>query len=470
MPQPSQPLPQSGPSDLPELPGPYGSSQQPTAGPSRRLVVLLAVACGLTVANLYYAQPLLSELRTTFGVDAVTAGALVTASQLGYAAGLLFVVPLGDVTEKRRLATILLSVTVGALVLAGLAPDFAVLLIALLIGGTSLVVAQILVPFAADLAPDESRGRIVGQVMSGLLTGILLSRTVGSLLADATSWRVVYLTSAALMAVLTLVLRSALPRRAPGAAVATLSYGRLLRSTARLIRVHPALRRRALYQAAMFGAFSVFWTTISFVLTSAPFHYSQWQVGLFALAGAGGALVAPFAGRWADRGLVRPMTAAAFVTAALAFVTAGLGRHSIIALGAAAVLLDMAAQTTLVLGQQVVYRLDGQARARLNSAFMATFFVGGAVGSQAGSYAFHAGGWTAATLLGAALPVLALLWWTTERAAERRAAGRKAPDPAGRSAGEPVAEPVAEPGAAGRLSPSTPRSGSPEAGRAAAER
>lgn len=449
----------SQPSQPPEPTEPQKRSPEaaqpgaPAVGPPRRLIVLLAVACGLTVANLYYAQPLLSELRVTFGVDAVTAGALVTASQLGYAAGLLLLVPLGDVTEKRRLATILLCVTIGALVLAGLAPDFVVLLIALLIAGTSLVVTQILVPFAADLAPDETRGRVVGQVMSGLLTGILLSRTVGSLLADATSWRVVYLTSAALMAVLTLVLRSALPRRAPGDAVAALSYGRLLRSTARLMRIHPALRRRALYQAAMFGAFSAFWTTISFVLTSAPFHYSQWQVGLFALAGAGGALVAPFAGRWADRGLVRPMTAAAFVTAALAFVTAGLGRHSIIALGAAAVLLDMAAQTTLVLGQQVVYQLDGQARARLNSAFMATFFVGGAVGSQAGSYAYHAGGWTAATALGAALPVLALLFWCTERAAERRTR-RKAQ----------------ERDAAAGVSPSTPHPGSPEDDRAAAER
>lgn len=376
-----------------------------TDGPPRRLVILLAVSCGLTVANLYYAQPLLSELRQSFHIGAVTAGSLVTATQLGYALGLLLLVPLGDVTEKRRLATLLLSLTVGALVLAGLAPGFPVLLAASLIAGCTLTVTQILVPFAADLAPDASRGRIVGQVMSGLLAGILLSRTIGSVVAGATSWRVVYLGSAALMTVLTLVLRSALPSRRPAAA---LRYGALLRSTVRLLRVHPALRRRALYQAAMFGAFSVFWTTISFVLTAAPFHYRQWQVGLFALAGAGGALIAPLAGRWADRGMVRPMTAAAFVTAAVAFGVAGVGRHSVLALGAAAVLLDMAVQTTLILGQHVVYQLDGGARARLNSAFMATFFIGGAVGSQAGSAAYHLGGWPAATVLGAALPALAL--------------------------------------------------------------
>ncbi|MFG1809020.1 MFS transporter [Streptomyces sp. NPDC049040] len=381
------------------------SPESPQAGPPRRLVILLAVSCGLTVANLYYAQPLLSELRGSFHIGAVTAGSLVTATQLGYALGLLLLVPLGDVTEKRRLATLLLSLTVGALVLAGAAPDFAVLLVASLIVGCTLTVAQILVPFAADLAPDASRGRVVGQVMSGLLTGILLSRTVGSVVAGATSWRVVYLGSAALMTILTLVLRSALPARPPAAA---LRYGALLKSTVRLLKVHPALRRRALYQAAMFGAFSVFWTTISFVLTSAPFHYHQWQVGLFALAGAGGALIAPQAGRWADRGLVRPMTAVALAAAAVAFGVAVVGRHSVLALGAAAVLLDMAVQTTLILGQHVVYQLDSGARARLNSAFMATFFVGGAVGSQAGSAAYHLGGWPAVTALGAALPLLAL--------------------------------------------------------------
>ncbi|WP_327290664.1 MFS transporter [Streptomyces sp. NBC_01198] len=394
------------PPDLGPRPEPApGRPEQ--AGPPRRLVILLAVSCGLTVANLYYAQPLLSELRQSFHIGSVVAGSLVTATQLGYALGLLLLVPLGDVIEKRRLATVLLTLTVGALVLAGAAPDFAVLLAASLVVGCTLTVAQILVPFAADLAPDSSRGRVVGQVMSGLLTGILLSRTVGSVVAGATSWRVVYLGSAALMTVLTLVLRSALPPRQPAAA---LPYGALLRSTVRLLRVHPALRQRALYQAAMFGAFSVFWTTISFVLTAAPFHYRQWQVGLFALAGAGGALIAPLAGRWADRGLVRPMTAAAFVAAAVAFGVAGVGRHSVLALGAAAVLLDMAVQTTLILGQHVVYQLDGGARARLNSAFMATFFVGGAVGSQAGSAAYRLGGWPAVTVLGAALPLLALLW------------------------------------------------------------
>jgi predicted MFS family arabinose efflux permease len=387
-------------------------TEEAASAPPGWLVLLLAVSCGLTVANLYYAQPLLAALGQSFHIDEVAAGALITVTQLGYAAGMLLLVPLGDRTENRRLIAILLTVTTAGLILVGTAPDFPVLLAAALIVGVTSVVAQILVPFAADLAPDHIRGRIVGRVMSGLLVGVLLSRTLSSFLAEATSWRVVYLISAALMAALALALFLALPRRAP---TTRIPYGSLLRSTAGLVRTHAQLRRRALYQAAMFGVFSAFWTTISYVLTGPSFHYSQLGVGLFALVGAGGAGIAPLAGRWADRGLGRPMTAAAFAAAALAFTLAGLGRHSVVLLALAGVLIDMAVQTTMILGQHAIYRLDPSARARLNSAYIATFFVGGALGSQFGSVAYHAGGWTALTSFGAAFPVLALLFWATER-------------------------------------------------------
>ncbi|MEU6608531.1 MFS transporter [Streptomyces shenzhenensis] len=385
------------------------------------LVALLAVATGMTVANLYYAQPLLSELRDVFQVSESTAGLLITLTQIGYVIGMLFLVPLGDRLEKRNLVTVLLAVTTVALLAAGLATGFPMLLVASLVSGATSVVAQILVPFAASLAPDHARGRIVGRVMSGLLTGILLSRTLSSLVSDVAGWRVVYLGSAALMAVLAVALRVTLPQQAP---TISAPYHHVLRSTAALVRTHPALLRRGLYQAAMFGSFSAFWTTVSYLLTGPRFHYSAVGIGIFALVGAAGAAIAPLAGRWADRGLVRPVTVGAFAVAAAAFAIAGFGQHSIVFIALAAVLVDMAVQTSLILGQHTVYQLDPHARARLNSAFIATFFLGGALGSQLGSVAYHAGGWGAVSALGAALPLLALLYWLTER----RTTAERAPE------------------------------------------
>ncbi|MEU4249939.1 MFS transporter [Amycolatopsis sp. NPDC026612] len=361
--------------------------------PPAWLVLLLAVSCGLTVANLYYAQPLLAELRQTFGVGEAAAGGVVTATQLGYAAGMLLLVPLGDRLENRGLVATLLAVACAGLVATGVAPGFGVLLIASLAVGAASVVVQILIPFAADISPDDIRGRIVGRVVSGLLFGILLSRVIASLLAEVTSWRVVFLISAGAMAALAVVLRFILPRRAPKTDV---RYGQLIRSTLAMARKHPPLRHRALYQSAMFGAFSAFWTTIAFVLTAPPFNYSQLGVGLFALAGAAGAAVAPLAGRWSDHGHGRQLTAGAFVLCAAAFALAGFGAHSVILLAIAAIAVDTAVQTTLVVGQHTIYQLDPSARARINSVYLGTFFIGGAIGSQAGSIAYHLGGWTPA--------------------------------------------------------------------------
>ncbi|MFF4779324.1 MFS transporter [Microtetraspora fusca] len=393
---------------------------EPAHGVPGWLIALLAVATGTTVANLYYAQPLLSSLRDVFHISTATAGALITLTQVGYVIGMLFLVPLGDRLEKRSLITALLTITTLALVAAGLATGFPMLLAASLISGATSVVAQILVPLAASLAPDHARGRIVGRVMSGLLTGILLSRTLSSLVSDIAGWRVVYLGSAVLMAVLAVALRAALPQHAR---TTSMPYHHVLRSTVKLVRTHPALLRRGLYQAAMFGAFSAFWTTVSYVLTGPHFHYSPVGVGVFALVGAAGAAIAPLAGHWADRRLTRRMTGAALAVAALAFGVAGFGQRSIVLIALAAIVLDMAVQTTLILGQHTIYQLDPNARARLNSAFIATFFLGGALGSELGSIAYHAGGWGAVSVLGTALPVLALLYWVTEH----RDAGRRPP-------------------------------------------
>ena len=379
-----------------------------TLAPPRWLVLLLAISCGVTVANLYYAQPLLSLLRKDFDVGPAAAGALITVTQLGYASGMVLLVPLGDRLENRRLVTVLLSLTTAGLVLAATAQAYAALLLACLLIGTTAVVAQILLPYAADLATDETRGRVVGNVFSGLLTGILLSRVVSSLLAQVTSWRVVFVCSAVLTASLVLTLRLVLPPRQPTTGV---PYGQLLASTAALVRRHAVLRRRALYQSAMFGAFSAFSTTISFLLTGPLYRYSQLDIALFALAGAGGATVAPLAGRWADRGISHWMNATAFALAAAAFLLAAVGRHHIVLLALAAVVLDGSVQITVILGQHRIYQLDPTARARLNSVYVATFFVGGAAGSLVASVLYHSGGWTAVTTFGTALPVAAFLLW-----------------------------------------------------------
>ncbi|AEY86929.1 major facilitator superfamily permease [Streptomyces hygroscopicus subsp. jinggangensis 5008] len=325
-----------------------------------RLDALPAVASGMTVGDLYDAQPLLSSPRDVFHISTATAGTLITLTQAGRAIGVLFLVPLGDRLEKRGLITLLLTVTTLAQVAAGLATGFPMLPAASLISGATSVVAQILVPFAASLAPDRARGRIVGRVMSGLLTGILLSRTLSSLVSNVAGWRVVYLGSAALTALPAVALRAARPRHAPT-------------------------------------------TAVPYVLTGPGFRHTPVGVGLFALVGAAGAAIVPLAGHWADRELARPMTGLAFAVAAAAiavtaFAVAGFGRHTI-------------------------YQLDATARAGLNSAFIATLFLGGALGSQLGSIAHRAGGWGAVSILGAALPLLALLYWRTEhRAARRKAA------------------------------------------------
>lgn len=381
------------------------------SGISRGVVLLLAVACGAIVANLYYAQPLIALIGPSIGLDPSAESFVVTLTQVGYAAGLLLLVPLGDRVENRRLVCFTLGGVIAALVLATLAPNAAVFLIAAALIGISASAVQMLVPIAAGMAPPEVRGRVVGEVMSGLIVGILLARPLASLVADHFSWRTVFAGSAVAMAVLLLVLIRLLPRRQPQGG---LSYVSLLISMVGLLRDTPVLRRRAAYQAMMFAAFSLFWTTVPLELMG-QFHLSQTGVALFGLAGALGAFAAPVAGRLADAGLTRVSTGVSFVLALAAFGLAWLGlKGSLIALVAAAILLDVAVQCSLVLGQRTIYSLGDAVRSRLNGLFMAIFFLGGAVGSAVASVTFEGGGWGAVCLLGLAFPAAALVLYATE--------------------------------------------------------
>src|SRR3954451_7406630 len=275
-----------------------------------RLVALLAVACGATVANLYYAQPLLDTIARALHVSSGTAGLLVTATQAGYVTGLLFIVPLGDLWQRRPLVARLLAIDALALAAAAAAPSFGVLAAALAAVGITSCAAQILVPFASSLAADEERGRVVGRVMSGLLLGILLARTVSGLVAQAGGWRLIYGLAAGGMLVLALVLWRALPLAKPPE---KLPYPRLLKSVGGLIREEPVLRHRMAIGFLSMASFSGFWTAISFLLSS-HYHYGEAVIGLFSLAGLAGAGVASFAGRVADRGHVLAGTRIAAVT------------------------------------------------------------------------------------------------------------------------------------------------------------
>jgi predicted MFS family arabinose efflux permease len=382
---------------------------------SQWITWLLATACGLIVANLYYAQPLAGPISASLGLSPEAAGLVVTMAQIGYVAGLLLIVPLGDLVETRKL--VLYVIGLGALALFGAAlstrpPQF--LLAAALIGLGSVTV-QILIPYAAHLAPEATRGRVVGNVTTGLMVGILLARPAASFIASASSWHVVYLVSGTIMILLAIVLRWTLPRRLPRTDV---SYPALLLSLLYLIRTTPLLRRRAIYQSGLFGAFSLFWTTTPLLLAGPEFHMSQRGIAWFALAGVAGAVAAPIAGRVADRGWSHAATGAAMLISALAFALTHIAdagsTASLALLVTAAVTLDFGVQGNLVLGYRALFVLGAEYRSRLNGLYMATFFMAGAIGSGVGAWAYARGGWALASGIGFALPVMALIYFATE--------------------------------------------------------
>lgn len=375
-------------------------------GISGRLVLLLATACGVSVASLYYPQPILHTIAQAFHTSSATAGLVVTLSQVGYAAGLALLVPVGDVLPRRRLVPIVLALTAVAMLASAAAPGIGFLIGLAFVVGLGTVMAQVLVPLAAGLATDESRGRVVGTVMSGLLLGILLARTVSGLIAGVSSWRSVYVVGAALLVVLAAVLWRALP---PEGQRAPIGYRALLGSTVRLFRTEALLRRRAAFGALGFAAFSVFWTTSAFLLAGAPYHYSDTVIGLFGLVGAGGALCASFAGRLADRGLTRGTTAIFGGLVMSSFVPLWLGRHGLVWLVVGILALDVGVQGLQVTNQSLVYRLAPDARSRINAAYMVCYFAGGALGSALAAVLYDSDGWAGVCLLGGGVGAATLL-------------------------------------------------------------
>jgi predicted MFS family arabinose efflux permease len=396
------------------------SSSAPTASPAAStatgltpaLTLVFAIACGLCVANIYYAQPLIGPISDTLQLHAGLAGLIMTLTQLGYGAGLLLLVPLADVVENRRLIVGALFGAVVGLVGIALSDSAVTFLAASFVVGTCAVAAQVLLPFASHLAPEATRGKVVGNIMAGLLGGIMLARPFASVVASALGWRAVFWLSAVLMATLIAVLWRVLPQRRPHASV---GYARTMASLPGIVWNTPLLRRRGFYQGMMFSGFQAFWTAVPLALVH-EFGMGQRGIALFALAGAAGALMAPLAGRLADRGLTRPATGAAIVVALLSFVLGAIAMHyhSLIGLVAAGILLDGAVQLCQVLNFRSLFMLAPELRGRLNGLFMTFIFICAAVASgiAAAVYAFH--GWSGLCLLGGGYVLLALLYYATE--------------------------------------------------------
>jgi predicted MFS family arabinose efflux permease len=382
---------------------------------SSGMVMLLAAAAGIIVANLYYAQPLVGPIGAALGLPPAAAGLIVTLTQIGYTLGLLFIVPLGDLVENRRLIVTGLLVTSAALLVAATATTAWAFLLSALTIGLGAVVAQVLVPFAAHLAPEATRGQIVGKVVSGLLLGIMVARPVASVLAGLGGWQTVFGIAAALVALLAVVLQLKLPLRQP---TATQPYRRLIGSLWPLLATTVVLRQRALYHAGLFGAFSLFWTVAPQALAGPAFGLTQNGIALFALVGMAGAVASPVAGRLADAGHTLQATAVALVVGALSFLLPLFAPSSKpVALGllaVAAIALDAAVAANLVLGQRALFALGADMRSRLNGLYFALFFAGGAVGSALGGWVYAAHGWHAALLVGMLLPALALPVWVHE--------------------------------------------------------
>ena len=394
------------------------ATPQTEAGISRRLVLLMAVACGASVANLYYAQPLLHTLGRAFAVSEGTAGLLVTVTQLGYVVGLALLVPVGDLRERRGLISGSLLITAAALGVAAAAPSIGVFAPAIAVVGFTSVVAQIIVPLSSILSAEHERGAVVGTVMSGLLIGILIARTISGLVTAALGWRAMFVIAAAGMLALSFVLRRALPLVPPSS---DLSYRRLLRSVMTLVAEQPALRLRMVLGALTFGCFSALWTALAFLLAGPPFHYGNAVIGLFGLAGVAGAVAATVAGRLADRGRGGLASTVTIVVLIASWAILAAGRHSALVLIIGIAMLDLAVQGLHVSNQSAIYALDPAARSRLTTAYMVSVFLGGALFSALASTLYSSSGWSAVCAFGAGAAVLALVIWSVAALARTRA-------------------------------------------------
>lgn len=384
-----------------------------TPAPRQHLNALLAIASGLAVANVYFAQPLLASMAHSLNTATESIGIVISATQCGYALGLLFLAPLGDLLERRKLIVTMLLVLSAALLAAVCATTLAPLLAAMSLVGLMAVVVQILVSYAAVLAPPGESGKAVGIVTSGVVLGILLARVVAGVLADLAGWRAIYLLSAGLVLLIALLLRKQLPREHHAAPPA--SYRQLLHSVVSLLLTLRILRIRATLALLTFFTFSVMWSALVLPLSVSPWFFSHTQTGLLGLAGVAGALAASGAGRWADRGHGQQTTAIALSLLLLSWLPLSMMGHSLLLLIAGVILLDFAVQAVHVSSQSMILAARPAASSRLVAAYMLFYSLGSGTGAVAATMIYARCGWSGVCLLGATASLLALLFWLATR-------------------------------------------------------
>ncbi|ENU4084564.1 MFS transporter [Enterobacter asburiae] len=394
------------------------TSALPSADMPRSMVWLFATASGLSVANVYYAQPLLDALANDFGISHAAVGSVVTATQIGCALALLLVVPLGDKVDRRRLMTVQLIALVVALVSVSMAQSSSALLIGMLATGMlGTAMTQGLIAYAASAASPHEQGRVVGAAQGGVFTGLLLARVFAGGISDIAGWRGVYLCAAALMLMIALPLWWRLP--ALPAVTATMSYPRLIGSMLTLLRQEKVLQIRGVLALLMFASFNIFWSALVLPLSAPPFNFSHTAIGAFGLAGAVGALAAGRAGRWADRGYAQRTSAAALSILLLAWWPLSLMDRSLGILLIGIILLDLGGQALHVTNQSMILRTRPEAHSRLVGLYMLFYAVGSGLGALGTTMTYACAGWPGVCLLGASVSLLALVFWWLTRASHR---------------------------------------------------
>lgn len=372
-----------------------------------RQTVVFAAAAAFMVANIYYSQPLLAVIGQQFHTPSSDTAFLVTLTQLGYGLGVLFLVPLGDFFDRRRLASAMVLLCITALALTAVSQSFWFFAVVQLFLGLASSATMVLIPYVATHTSEKERGQRVGQMITGMLLGILLARTVSGLIADALSWRSMYLLAAVAAAVVLIIVRKMMVPTVTS--VTTIAYTKLITSMLSLLKEHEALRVRAFYCMMGMGSFSILWTGLTLFLSGEPYYFQPSTIGLFGLIGAAGATSAGIAGRISDKGHTAALTAGLAVLLLLSWGLMTQARVSLLYLTGGILLLDVAAMGLQVVHQSVIYKLKPEAQSRITSIFVTSGFIGMSLGSALSSLGFRHWQWTGICAFGTALPALMLI-------------------------------------------------------------